>query len=156
MIAKDCQSKPVGWNKCIVDGTRSSPLDSLGDAHRHGRASLSNGDLMPLHYIYLIVAVAAETIGTTALQASNQFTRVAPTMLVVAAYGVAFYFLGIALKYIPVGIAYALWSGLGIVLIALIGFTVFGQRLDLPAVVGLAMIIGGIVVIQLFSNTATH
>ncbi|KIC49243.1 SMR family transporter [Tateyamaria sp. ANG-S1] len=111
---------------------------------------------MPLHYIYLIVAVAAETIGTTALQASNQFTRVAPTMLVVAAYGVAFYFLGIALKYIPVGIAYALWSGLGIVLIALIGFTVFGQRLDLPAVVGLAMIIGGIVVIQLFSNTATH
>ncbi|MFL4471082.1 multidrug efflux SMR transporter [Tateyamaria armeniaca] len=111
---------------------------------------------MPLHYIYLIVAVAAETIGTTALQASNQFTRVGPTVMVVIAYGVAFYFLGIALKYIPVGIAYALWSGLGIVLIALIGFAVFGQVLDLAAVLGLGMIIGGIVVIQLFSNTATH
>ncbi|WP_147105390.1 multidrug efflux SMR transporter [Tateyamaria sp. syn59] len=111
---------------------------------------------MPLHYIYLIVAVAAETIGTTALQASSQFTRVGPTVLVVVAYGFAFYFLGIALKYIPVGIAYALWSGLGIVLIALIGFAIFGQRLDMPAVLGLAMIIGGIVVIQLFSKTATH
>ena len=111
---------------------------------------------MPLHYIYLIVAVAAETIGTTALQASNQFTRVGPTVLVVIAYGVAFYFLGIALKYIPVGIAYALWSGLGIVLIACIGFAVFGQSLDLAAVIGLAMIIGGIVVIQVFSGSATH
>ena len=111
---------------------------------------------MPLHYIYLIVAVAAETIGTTALQASNQFTRVGPTVIVVLAYGVAFYFLGVALKYIPVGIAYALWSGLGIVLIALIGLTVFGQTLDAAAVLGLAMIIGGIVVIQVFSGSATH
>ena len=111
---------------------------------------------MPLHYVYLIVAVAAETIGTTALRASNQFTRVGPTLVVILAYGFAFYFLGIALKYIPVGIAYALWSGLGIVLIAPIGFAAFGQRLALPAILGLAMIIGGIVVIQLFSKTATH
>ena len=111
---------------------------------------------MPLHYIYLIVAVAAETIGTTALQASNQFTRVGPTVLVVIAYGLAFYFLGIALKYIPVGIAYALWSGLGIILIACLGFLVVAQSLDLAAIIGLAMIIGGIVVIQVFSDTATH
>lgn len=111
---------------------------------------------MPLHYIYLIIAVAAETIGTSALQASNQFTKLGPTLIVVLAYGVAFYFLGIALKYIPVGIAYALWSGLGIVLIALIGFALFGQALDLAAVAGLALIIAGIVVIQLFSSTATH
>jgi len=111
---------------------------------------------MPLHYVYLIVAVAAETIGTTALQASNQFTRLGPTVLVVIAYAIAFYFLGVALKYIPVGIAYALWSGLGIVLIAVIGFAVFGQTLDLAAVLGLGMIIGGIAVIQLFSNSATH
>lgn len=111
---------------------------------------------MPVHYIYLIIAVAAETIGTTALQASNQFTKVGPTVLVVVAYGFAFYFLGIALKYIPVGIAYALWSGLGIILIALIGFAVFGQRLDPAALLGLGMIIGGIVVIQVFSNSATH
>ena len=111
---------------------------------------------MPLHYIYLVIAVAAETIGTTALQASNQFTKLWPSVLVVVAYGVAFYFLGVVLKYIPVGIAYAIWSGLGIVLIALIGFAVFGQRLDLPALLGLGMIIAGIVVIQLFSNAATH
>jgi len=111
---------------------------------------------MPLHYIYLIVAVAAETIGTTALQASSQFTRLWPSVLVVIAYAVAFYFLAIVLKYIPVGIAYAIWSGLGIVLISLIGLVVFGQALDPAAILGLAMIIGGIVVIQLFSGSATH
>ncbi|WP_223427253.1 DMT family transporter [Tateyamaria pelophila] len=111
---------------------------------------------MPLHYLYLVIAVAAETVGTTALQASNQFTKFWPSVLVVVAYAVAFYFLGVVLKYIPVGIAYAIWSGLGIVLIALIGFAVFGQRLDGPALLGLGMIISGIVVIQLFSNAATH
>jgi small multidrug resistance pump len=111
---------------------------------------------MPLHYFYLVVAVIAETIGTTALQASSHFTRFWPSVLVVIAYAAAFYYLGAVLKFIPVGIAYALWSGLGIILIALIGFIVFGQILDLAAVLGLAMIIGGIAVIQLFSNTATH
>ncbi len=107
-------------------------------------------------YLYLFIAVAAEVIGTTALQASQQFTKPLPTILVIVAYGIAFYFLGIALKYIPVGILYALWSGLGIILIALIGFAVFGQRLDLPALLGLGLIIVGIVVIQLFSKTAAH
>lgn len=111
---------------------------------------------MPLHYIYLIIAVAAETIGTTALQASDQFTRLWPTVLMVIAYCFAFFFLGLALKYIPVGIAYALWSGLGIILIALIGFVVFGQMLDWAAILGLAMIIGGIVVIQVFSASVSH
>ncbi|MEO0378712.1 MAG: SMR family transporter [Pseudomonadota bacterium] len=111
---------------------------------------------MPLHYIYLVVAIAAETIGTTALQASNQFTRFWPSVLVIIGYGVAFYFLSVVLKYIPVGIAYAIWSGLGVVLIALIGLVVFGQKLDLAAILGLGMIIAGIVVIQLFSGSATH
>lgn len=111
---------------------------------------------MPLHYVYLIVAVMFETVGTTALQASQQFTKVGPSIVVAVAYLFAFFFLGLALKYIPVGVAYAMWSGLGIVLIAGIGFAVFGQRLDLPAMLGLAMIIGGIVVIHLFSKTATH
>jgi small multidrug resistance pump len=111
---------------------------------------------MPLHYVYLIVAVTFETVGTTALQASQQFTKIGPTVVVVFAYLFAFFFLGLALKFIPVGVAYAIWSGLGIVLIAGIGFVVFGQRLDLPAMLGLAMIIGGIVVIHLFSKTATH
>lgn len=111
---------------------------------------------MPLHYIYLVIAVAAETIGTTALQASSQFTKFWPSVLVVLSYAVAFYFLGVVLKYIPVGIAYAIWSGVGIVLISLIGLVVFGQTLDLAAVLGLGMIIGGIVIIHVFSDSATH
>ncbi|WP_254429720.1 DMT family transporter [Ruegeria atlantica] len=111
---------------------------------------------MPKAYLILLLAVIAETIGTSALQASQQFSRFWPSVLVVVGYGVAFYLLGLTLKYMPVGIVYAIWSGLGIVLIAIIGFIVFGQRLDWPAVVGLAMILTGILVIHLFSNTAGH
>ncbi|MGH1453684.1 MAG: SMR family transporter [Paracoccaceae bacterium] len=107
-------------------------------------------------YLILILAVAAETIGTTALQASQQFTRLWPSVLVVLAYAVSFYLLSMTLKIMPVGVVYALWSGLGIVLIAIIGFLVFGQKLDLPAILGIAMILGGILVIQLFSQTAPH
>lgn len=111
---------------------------------------------MPPHYIYLVLAILGETIGTTALQASQQFTRLAPSLVVVVAYGISFYLLSMALKVIPVGIAYAIWSGLGIVFIACIGFAVFGQRLDWPAIIGLALIIGGILVIHLFSGTVEH
>lgn len=111
---------------------------------------------MPQAYIYLIVAILAETIGTTALQASQQFTRLTPSLIVVAAYALSFYLLALALKSIPVGIAYAIWSGLGIVFIAAIGFAIFGQRLDAPALVGMAMILAGILVIHLFSASATH
>ncbi len=107
-------------------------------------------------YLILILAVAAETIGTTALQASQQFTRLWPSVLVVLAYAFSFYLLSMTLKIMPVGVVYALWSGLGIVLIAIIGFLVFGQKLDLPAILGIAMILGGILVIQLFSQTAPH
>lgn len=111
---------------------------------------------MPLHYLYLACAVLAETIGTTALQASQQFTRLGPTLIAVLAYGIAFYLLGLTLKFMPVGVVYAIWSGLGIVFIACIGFVVFGQRLDLPAVIGLGLIIAGILVIHLLSNTTQH
>ncbi|MGD9294494.1 MAG: SMR family transporter [Roseobacter sp.] len=111
---------------------------------------------MPLHYLYLFLAVLFETIGTTALQASQQFTRAGPTLLVVLAYGLAFYLLGLTLKFMPVGIVYAIWSGLGIFFIACIGYLVFGQRLDLPAIIGLGLIIAGILVIQLLSNTTQH
>ncbi|SHE40115.1 small multidrug resistance pump [Ruegeria intermedia] len=111
---------------------------------------------MPKAYLILLLAVVAETIGTTALQASQQFTRLWPSVLVVVGYGVAFYLMALTLKVMPVGIVYAIWSGLGITLIALIGFVVFGQRLDWPAVLGLAMILGGILVIHLFSRAAVH
>lgn len=111
---------------------------------------------MPSHYIYLFAAVIAETIGTTALQASHQFTRFWPSLVVIVGYGICFYLLGMSLKVMSVGVVYAIWSGLGIVLISLIGMVVFGQKLDLPALLGLAMIIAGILVIHLFSDSSTH
>ncbi len=107
-------------------------------------------------YLILALAVLCETIGTTALQASQQFTRLGPGIVVVVAYGAAFYLLSLALNHFPVGIAYAIWSGLGIVFIAMIGLLVFGQRLDLPAVIGMGLILAGIVLIQLFSDTSPH
>lgn len=109
-----------------------------------------------MHYLLLLVAVLFETAGTTALQASQQFTRFWPTLGAIIAYAGAFYFLGMTLKFMPVGIVYALWSGLGIVFIAVIGFVVFGQRLDWAAIAGLSMIIAGIIIIQVFSNTTSH
>ncbi len=109
-----------------------------------------------MHYLYLMAAVLAETIGTTALQASQQFTRLVPSVIVVIAYAVSFFLMSLTLKLMPVGIVYAIWSGLGIVLIAAIGFLVFGQRIDLPAIAGMAMIIGGILIIHLFSTSSGH
>ena len=111
---------------------------------------------MPLHYIFLIFAIIAETIGTTALQASHQFTRFWPSVLVVIAYGLSFYLLAQTLRVMPVGVVYAMWSGLGIVMITAIGYLVLGQRLDLPAVIGIGMILCGILVIHLFSRTSPH
>ncbi|WP_147125088.1 DMT family transporter [Shimia ponticola] len=111
---------------------------------------------MPVTYIYLILAIVAETIGTTALQASQQFSRLGPSVIVVVAYAVSFYLLALALKTIPVGIAYAVWSGLGMVMIAAIGWIVFRQSLDTAAIIGLSMILGGVLVIHLFSNSVGH
>lgn len=107
-------------------------------------------------YAILIIAVLFETIGTTALQASQQFTRLVPSVVVVLAYGISFYMLSMTLRVMPVGVVYALWSGMGIVFIASIGLVVFGQKLDLAAIAGIAMIIGGIAVIHLFSNASPH
>ncbi|MEL6235169.1 MAG: SMR family transporter [Pseudomonadota bacterium] len=111
---------------------------------------------MPVQYIYLLLAVLAETAGTAALQASAQFTRLWPSVAVVLGYGLAFYFMSLTLRYMPVGIVYAIWSGLGILFIAIIGYFVFAQKLDLPAILGIALILSGILVINLFSQTASH
>jgi len=100
--------------------------------------------------------VIAETIGTTALQASQQFSRFWPSVLVIIAYGASFYLLALTLRTMNVGVVYAIWSGLGIVLIAIIGFVVFDQKLDLPALAGLGLIIAGILIIQLYSASAGH
>lgn len=111
---------------------------------------------MPTHYFYLIFAVIAETIGTSALNASQQFTKFWPSALVVLSYAISFYLLALTLKYMPVGIMYALWSGLGIVLIALIGWLYFGQKLDGAAVFGIALITAGIIVLNVFSKSTLH
>ncbi len=111
---------------------------------------------MPAHFLYLILAVLAETVGTTALQASQQFTKPVPSVMVIVAYATAFYLLSLTLSVMPVGLVYAIWSGLGIVFIAAIGYAVFGQKLDAPALAGIAMILGGILVIHLFSNSTSH
>ena len=111
---------------------------------------------MPGHYSWLFSALVTETLRPTARQALHQFTRLCPSVAVVLFYGASFYFMALALKVMPVGIVYAIWSGLGIVLIAGIGFVLFGQKLDLPAVLGLGLIISGIVVIHLFSGSQTH
>ncbi len=111
---------------------------------------------MPTHYIYLFFAILAETAGTTALQASQQFSRFWPSVMVVLFYGLSFYLMAYTLKFMPVGIVYAIWSGLGIVFIAAIGWALFGQTLDAAAVLGLVLIIAGILVMHLFSNSTTH
>ncbi|MBB4571945.1 SMR family transporter [Rhizobium lentis] len=107
-------------------------------------------------YGLLFAAIVLEVIGTTALQLSQQFTRIGPTVLVVACYAAAFYCLSLTLKSIPVGIAYAIWSALGIVLISSVGLVFFKQRLDLPAIIGLGLIISGVVVVNLFSESVSH
>ena len=111
---------------------------------------------MNLGYLYLSVAIAAEVIATSALKASDGFTKPLPTTVVLVGYGVAFYFLSLVLKTVPVGVAYAIWSGAGIVLIGLIGWLVLKQPLDLPAMLGMGLIVAGVAVIQLFSRTAAH
>ncbi|MCA2010154.1 QacE family quaternary ammonium compound efflux SMR transporter [Cereibacter sphaeroides] len=109
-----------------------------------------------MHWVYLLTAIFFETIGTTALKASEGFTKLGPSALVVVSYAASFWLLAMVLKIIPVGIAYAIWSGAGICLIAAIGYVAFGQRLDLPAIAGIALIMLGILVINLFSNTTAH
>jgi small multidrug resistance pump len=101
----------------------------------------------------LAAAIVFEVVGTTALQASKGFTRLGPGLVTVAAYGLAVWLLGRALLAIPVGVAYAVWSGLGVVLIALIGRVLFAQRLDAPALLGMALIVAGVLVIHLFSQS---
>ncbi|EBA03521.1 multidrug resistance efflux protein, SMR family [Rhodobacteraceae bacterium HTCC2150] len=109
-----------------------------------------------MHYIYLFLAVIFETIGTSAIQSSQQFTKIGPSVLVAVCFAAAFFFLSLTLKFMPVGIMYAIWSGTGIVLISIIGYFYFKQSLDFPAILGMGLILIGILIIHLFSNTATH
>jgi small multidrug resistance pump len=107
-------------------------------------------------YGTLALAIVGEVIGTSFLVKSEQFTRLVPTLLMALFYAGSFFFLSQALRTMPVGIAYAVWGGLGIVLTAIIGIVVFRQSLDIPAMAGIAMIVGGVAVMNLFSNTMAH
>jgi small multidrug resistance pump len=107
-------------------------------------------------YAFLLVAIVLEVIGTTALQLSQQFTRPLPIIVLLICYSASFYCLSITLKAMPVGVAYAIWSALGIVLVSVVGLVFFRQRLDLPAIAGLGLIIAGVLVVNLFSKSISH
>jgi len=109
-----------------------------------------------MHYVYLGIAIVSEVIGTIALKSSEGFTRWLPASIVVVGYASAFYFLSRCLDKIPVGIAYAVWSGIGIVLISILGWFVHQQRLDAGAVVGMGLIVAGVIVINVFSKSTAH
>ncbi|MCC5958038.1 MAG: QacE family quaternary ammonium compound efflux SMR transporter [Rhodobacteraceae bacterium] len=104
-----------------------------------------------MHWLFLAIAIVFETLGTTALKASDGMTRLLPSTAAVLAYALSFWLLALVLRVIPVGVAYAIWAGLGICLIALLGWIIFGQKLDMPAIIGISLIIAGILVINLFS-----
>jgi small multidrug resistance pump len=106
-----------------------------------------------MHYIYLTLAILGEVIGTSFLKATEDFTKLWPSLMVVLGYGAAFYFLTLSLKVIPVGIAYAIWSGIGIVLVTIISIFLYKQVPDWAAIVGMVLIITGVVFIQMFSKT---
>ncbi len=107
-------------------------------------------------YLALALAIVAEVIGTSALKASEGFTRLWPSLIVAVGYALSFYFLTAVLRTVPVGIAYAIWSGLGIVLITVVAYFAYGQTIDAPGLAGMALIIAGVVVINLFSKSAGH
>ncbi len=107
-------------------------------------------------WLMLGIAIVAETIATSALKSSDGFSKLVPSAIVLVGYGVAFYFLSLTLRSIPVGIAYAVWSGVGIVLITTVGWAVFGQKLDAPALIGMALIIAGVVIMNVFSSAGAH
>lgn len=112
---------------------------------------------MPLHPTALLgIAIVAEVVATTALKASDGFTRLLPSAVCVLGYGLAFYVLSLVMKSLPTGVVYAVWSGLGIVLISALGWLLHGQKLDLAALLGIGLIVAGVAVIQLFSKTAAH
>lgn len=107
-------------------------------------------------YLYLAFAIVAEVVGTSAMKASEGFTRLVPSTVTVLCYAVAFFLLSQTLKTLPIGIAYAIWSGVGIVLISLVGWLWAGQTLDLPAIVGMGFIVAGVVIMNVFSKSVGH
>jgi small multidrug resistance pump len=111
---------------------------------------------MGIHWLYLAIAIVAEVVGTSFLKASAGFTKPLPSLAVVAGYGLAFFFLSRTLDTVPVGVAYAIWSGAGVTLVAAIGWLWMGQKLDAAAILGMGLIVAGVAVLNLFSKSAAH
>jgi multidrug transporter EmrE-like cation transporter len=107
-------------------------------------------------YLALGIAITAEVVATTALKSSDGFTRLVPSLIAIAGYGLALYFLTITMKTLPTGVTYAIWAGLGIVLISISSYFIHGQKIDLAGMLGMTLIIAGVAVINLFSNTNVH
>ncbi len=111
---------------------------------------------MPMHYVHLLVAIVFEVIATSALKAANGFTVLIPSVMVVVGYGLAFYFLGLTLKVMPVGVTYAIWAGLGVVLVTVVGAVSYRQVPDGFAMLGIGLIMAGVIIINLLSKSVTH
>ena len=109
-----------------------------------------------MHWIYLSLAILAEVIGTTALKRSDGFSHIVPGIVSIAGFGLALFLLSLALRDLTLGIAYAIWAGAGIVIISIVGVVLFRQSLDAPAIIGIALILSGVVVINTLSNSAVH
>ena len=107
-------------------------------------------------YLYLALAIIAEVAATSALKASDEFTQLFPSIIVVVGYGVSFYFMTLVLRVIPIGITYAVWFGLCIILVAIVGFFLYKQTPDIPAIIGMGLIVSGVIVINVFSKTINH
>lgn len=107
-------------------------------------------------YLYLAIAIVAEVVATSALKASAEFTKLYPSLIVIIGYCIAFYFMTLVLRTIPIGVTYAVWSGLGIVLVTAVGAVLYKQTPDLPAIIGMGLIISGVLVIHIFSKSVQH
>jgi len=130
---------------------------SASQRHSFDRGTVSQqGNRVSPTWIILAVAIAFEVVATSALKETQGFTRLVPSLIAIVGYGLAFYFLSLTLKVLPVGVMYAIWSGAGIVLVAIIGWLLFRQALDGPALIGIALILAGVLIINLFSQTVSH
>jgi small multidrug resistance pump len=117
---------------------------------------LRNSPFANMHWLYLAIAIFSEVVATSALKAADGFTRFLPSLLVVAGYGSSFYFLSLTLRFFPLGVVYAIWSGVGVSLVTLAGWVVYHQKLDTGALAGIVLIVAGVIVLNLFSRNVLH
>jgi len=107
-------------------------------------------------WIFLSVAILSEVVATSSMKLTEGFTRLGPSLVTAIGYMISFYMLSLTLRHVPVGVVYAIWSGVGIVLVSLVAWQLYGQKLDVPAMIGIGMIMGGVLVLNLFSKSASH